>query len=164
MSCFEDWLVSWLAYPNAEQERGEGDYPDHAKALAAYLSSHQSAAEAAACITSLIDPLGDVYQQLYRLGNLFGKVVRDEKEHRVRILELLKEIQRQPSILGTYRQQLTHFGHAWSDMHRLHMHGVERWEEATLSHEEEERLREYYKASAEAEAWMYLHDIMLPVE
>lgn len=152
MSCFEDWLVSWLAYPNAEQERGVGDYPDHAKALAEYLSSHQSAAEAAACITSLIDPLGDAYQQCYRLGNLFGKVVRDEKEHRDRMLELLKEIQRQPSMPGTNWQHLTHFGHAWSDMHRLHMHGVEPWEEATLSHEEEERLRGYYKASAEAKA------------
>jgi hypothetical protein len=154
-----DWINSQAAEDASALAAGDGCHHEEAKALCDYLSGNIPVQEAAERIVSPVLEEADPPTELYRLWGLLSDALVELTDDRQTILDLLAAIQSLPPHTRINWSQLPGFGHMWSDLNRLHLHGPDPWEKGTLTDARRVELCHHFDTIGRVEAEMFLRDI-----
>ncbi|KAM0421034.1 hypothetical protein ACHAPT_011105 [Fusarium lateritium] len=155
----EDWILSQVAPTKVELYAGDGCHLDEAICLINYLDNKMTALEAATAITKPVLQEANPTDELYRLMGLLCEAPVELADDRDKLFDLLATIQALPPEAGIDWADLAGFGHMWSDLFGLHLHGEEAWETEPLSDERKLELCQHFEAIGTAEAEMYMRGL-----
>jgi hypothetical protein len=154
-----DWINSQAVEDGFALAAGDGCHHEEAKALGDYLSGNLLVQEAAERIVTPVLREADPPSELYRLWGLLSDALVELTGDRQKILDLLAAIQSLPPHTCIDWSQLPGFGHMWSDLNRLHLHGTDPWEKGTLTDARRVELCHHFETIGRVEAEMFLRDI-----
>jgi hypothetical protein len=154
-----DWVESQAAVDDSALTAGDGCHQEEAKALCNYLSGSLLVQAAAERIVSHVLREADARSQLYRLWGLLSDALVELTDDRQKILDLLAAIQSLPPHTCIDWSQLPGFGHMWSDLNRLHLHGPDPWEKEKWTDARKAELCHHFETIGRVEAEMFLRDL-----
>lgn len=154
-----DWIRSQVAVDRKALLAGDGCHHEEANVLDDYLSGLLNTQEAAYRITTSVLAEDNPSSELYRLWGLLSEALVELTNDQAKLLDLLAAIQTLQSTTGIDWSQLMNFGHTWSDLHRLHLHGSDLWEKESWTTTRKAELCHHFEAIGTAEAGMYLRGI-----
>jgi hypothetical protein len=149
------WIRSQTAEDGSALAAGDGCHHEEAKALSEYLSGNLLVQEAAERIVSPVLMEADPPSGLYRLWGLLSDALVELTDDHQRILDLLAAIQSLPPHACINWSQLSDFGHIWSDLNRLHLHGPGPWEKESWTEVRKAELCHHFATIGRVEAEIF---------